>query len=293
MLVALSCAAIFLHSIFINSGYGALEGINYQWIETFGTSLGIFYGNLIVVSFFVIGRWFYVAAKINHLSGIEGLKIKPGWAVGWYVIPIANFFMPYLSLKETYKASFGGLDWSQLRTSWYLPLWWVTWLAFILVMPRLESAFSSSWTLPETHAFGIAHDGAMIVNAFALLKIISVIAYNQEDKILQNVNVATYHYNTSGHRFIERIWGIIVVGYWVLTVLVGFAVLIFKSQAIMELMGGVWWAVIHVLFLPLVPIIGVFAISIVHGWEMALSVVAVSLLIMLPYFIYSYSDDWH
>ena len=35
----------------------------------------------------------------------EGLKFSPGWAVGWFFVPVANYFKPYQVLKELWKAS--------------------------------------------------------------------------------------------------------------------------------------------------------------------------------------------
>jgi hypothetical protein len=52
--------------------------------------IGGVYGILLLSSFPIIGRWFYVSAKINHLSEVKDLEITPGWAVGWYFIPFAN-----------------------------------------------------------------------------------------------------------------------------------------------------------------------------------------------------------
>jgi hypothetical protein len=54
------------------------------------------------VIFFV---WIYRAYK--NLSALKagGLKFTPGWAVGWFFIPIANLFRPYQIVSEIYKFS--------------------------------------------------------------------------------------------------------------------------------------------------------------------------------------------
>lgn len=56
------------------------------------------------------------------------LQNTPGWAVGWYFIPIANFWKPYGAMKEIVQASTvrEGLAAS------LLPTWWTLWLASLI-----------------------------------------------------------------------------------------------------------------------------------------------------------------
>lgn len=165
------------------SGYTQSEMIIQEsgWL----TGLSALLSLVMVLSFFVVARWLYVAAKINHLSGAKGLRFSPGWAVGWYFIPIANLFMPYLSMRETYKASFGKEDWRAQRSSWYLPLWWATWLSRTTLSALFVVPHSHTEGLADLHSYGILYNVLLILNFYALFKIISIIADNQKDKTFQ------------------------------------------------------------------------------------------------------------
>src|SRR5688572_5676802 len=45
---------------------------------------------VLVVSIIVVGMWIYRAHANLSDAGVDGLEFTPGWAVGWYFIPIAN-----------------------------------------------------------------------------------------------------------------------------------------------------------------------------------------------------------
>jgi len=61
------------------------------------------------------------------LSG-GGLGFTPGWAVGWWFIPIANLWKPFQTVRELWKASHGG-GWRTIATWSVLGWWWGTWIA--------------------------------------------------------------------------------------------------------------------------------------------------------------------
>lgn len=52
------------------------------------------------------------------------LDDTPGWAVGWYFIPIASFWKPYVAMRDIVRASTldAGLP------GWLLPFWWTLWI---------------------------------------------------------------------------------------------------------------------------------------------------------------------
>jgi hypothetical protein len=59
--------------------------------------------------------------------GAGGLKYSPGWAVGWWFVPFANIVLPFLTMRELWKASepeAGSIDWIARRTTPILGLWW-------------------------------------------------------------------------------------------------------------------------------------------------------------------------
>ncbi len=84
-------------------------------------SVGIFLATVVVFCL-----WTYRAAANAKLLSSLPMRISPGWAVGWYFVPFANFWMPFRGMREIW-----------MRSAWppkkYAPvalnLWWILWIA--------------------------------------------------------------------------------------------------------------------------------------------------------------------
>lgn len=77
--------------------------------------------------------WIYRAATNVRMLGAQGLTVSPGWAVGWYFVPIANFWKPYQAMKEICQASAQPLQWRGSVVPKLLPAWWALWLLSVLI----------------------------------------------------------------------------------------------------------------------------------------------------------------
>jgi hypothetical protein len=61
----------------------------------------------------------------------SGLRFTPGWAVGWWFVPVAALWKPFEAVRELWKASDPGSDavsWRSSRTWPALGWWWACWL---------------------------------------------------------------------------------------------------------------------------------------------------------------------
>lgn len=59
--------------------------------------------------------------------GAAQLKYTPAWGVAWWFIPVANIVMPYLTVRELYKASdpqAGSVDWAARGGAGLVAVWW-------------------------------------------------------------------------------------------------------------------------------------------------------------------------
>jgi len=75
--------------------------------------------------------WQHRAHSNLSSLGVAGLKYTPGWAVGWWFIPFANVVLPFLTVRELWKASdpeSGSTEWLAQRTIPLLGFWWAGWL---------------------------------------------------------------------------------------------------------------------------------------------------------------------
>jgi hypothetical protein len=76
----------------------------------------------------VFSMWVYRASANLHALGSPGLRFTPGWAVGWYFVPIANLWKPYQAMKEIWRASKNPSNWQAETTSPLLGWWWFWWI---------------------------------------------------------------------------------------------------------------------------------------------------------------------
>ena len=58
------------------------------------------------------------------------MQYTPGWAVGWYFVPIATLWKPFQAMVETFKASHPRFDddWSLAPRPAILTAWWSMWI---------------------------------------------------------------------------------------------------------------------------------------------------------------------
>jgi hypothetical protein len=73
--------------------------------------------------------WFYRANANARAMGADGLMGSPGLSVGWFFIPIAFLFMPYVVMRDTWKASAAPRDWQGAPTPPLVGFWWAAFLA--------------------------------------------------------------------------------------------------------------------------------------------------------------------
>lgn len=72
--------------------------------------------------------WFYRANANVRAMGADGLMGSPGLSVAWFFIPVAFLFMPYVVIRDTWKASASPRDWQAGEASPLLGFWWACFL---------------------------------------------------------------------------------------------------------------------------------------------------------------------
>lgn len=79
--------------------------------------------------------WVYRANQNTDVLVSSGSEFTPGWAVGWFFVPIANIFKPFQVVSEIYRASDPQADpdyWSIAPVPMYIKIWWGSYLGFNL-----------------------------------------------------------------------------------------------------------------------------------------------------------------
>jgi uncharacterized protein DUF4328 len=131
--MALSATGIGLWGVHLGN-IGAFEGRTktvQQLQDSKDAALAIDRWIVIVIALTAIPwlLWQYRAHANLRALGVSGLKYSPGWAVGWWFIPFANVVVPFLVMRELWKASdpeASSLDWIARRATALLGLWWAS-----------------------------------------------------------------------------------------------------------------------------------------------------------------------
>ncbi len=90
-------------------------------------------------------KWIYRANVNARGFGATGMTFTPGWAVGYYFIPILNLWKPYQAMKEIWQASENPILWRSIKPPALLGRWWSLWiLSCILGNAALRASFRAN-----------------------------------------------------------------------------------------------------------------------------------------------------
>lgn len=140
---------------------------------------------VMLASYIVIGMWLYrMSWNAHSLAGARQLTVTPRWAVLWYFIPFANLWMPFVAMRETWKASASPHDVANARSHPALPLWWILWLATgVLSWAAMQTSLTIKDARDEidSNVAMIASDAGNIVLSLVLLYIVGRLWRMQQD----------------------------------------------------------------------------------------------------------------
>ncbi|MAY20239.1 MAG: hypothetical protein CL955_06440 [Erythrobacteraceae bacterium] len=129
---------------------------------------------IFIVSVIVVCMWIYRAHANLRDYGIEGLEFSPGWAVGWYFIPLANLFKPFQAMKELYNTSFGADDRFSGDAPGNLGVWWGAWIIGNILgnVSMRISLMGDGSNMQVAIVLSLISSVCMIVSAYLLREIV-------------------------------------------------------------------------------------------------------------------------
>ena len=140
-------------------------------------------GSLIfyLVNAVFFSMWTYRVAKNAHgFRGAE-MSISPGWAVGYYYVPIVSLWRPYQAIKEIWVASIMPGE-SRRVPPWWLPVWWIAWVGTFFInrvlMRSSEPASIEEWV--DLHGALVASNAAQLLSAVMALAVVWQLTRLQE-----------------------------------------------------------------------------------------------------------------
>lgn len=143
----------------------------------------------VTVVFFAM--WIHRASSNLDPLGAQNQRFSPGWAVGWWFVPIMWLWRPYQVVKEIWLGSdpyyVGGKanQWKEAPVWRWLGWWWAAWILSGVVGWSTFRGFYSAETLEDIKGAdqaGIFADVLFIAISVLAVFLVRVISSHQESK---------------------------------------------------------------------------------------------------------------
>ena len=83
---------------------------------------------VMIATFICFVRWIVLAHRNLPALGARHIEFTPGWALGWFFIPVMNWWKPYQAMKSLWQMRRHVHKPDVQDTTWVLPTWWTLWL---------------------------------------------------------------------------------------------------------------------------------------------------------------------
>jgi hypothetical protein len=174
----------------ILSGIAQMSLLNRPFTPDEGTAndarqgfIGIGYMIVFIVTGVGFLKWIHRANLNCRGFGAENMTFTPGWAVGWYFIPIMNLVRPYQAMKEIWQVSQNPRAWQTALGSPLLGWWWGLWIANSVLGQAVFRATMNATTIEQlktSTGISIFAGLAGVPLCLAAIKLVKAIAAMQE-----------------------------------------------------------------------------------------------------------------
>jgi uncharacterized protein DUF4328 len=133
---------------------------------------GVTWAVLLAVTGIVWLVWQHRSHANLHAARLSQLRTTPGWAVGWWLIPLANLVKPFQTVRELWKASGGEPEWWRIPTWPVIGWWWASWVATAVLGRVTATLFRDARTVD---ALGAASRWSLVTTAGSIVAAILAI----------------------------------------------------------------------------------------------------------------------
>lgn len=165
---------IFLNTMQYSATTTPLDVLNPDIIQRIALNLNFYYIRLAshIIIGVVILAWIYRAHRfVSTTLNAQNLRFTDGATVVYFFIPVANLFMPYRAMRETWLASKHPTEWQNKPTPVILIVWWLT---FLLQIPL---CLLSLVTLEPNMEAGLANGIALLAIIESVVALIQTLAF--------------------------------------------------------------------------------------------------------------------
>jgi hypothetical protein len=124
--------------------------------------------------------WMFRAAKNNEALGRTSPRFSPGWSIGAWFIPLANFVIPVLIMQDLWRGSDpttrrGLTSWRAAAGSALVGFWWAAWLASLVRFSYSGSGLRDSGSLDSIETSNTVALVGVIATAIASILALLVV----------------------------------------------------------------------------------------------------------------------
>jgi hypothetical protein len=130
---------------------------------------------LAIVNFILLMTWLYKATRLIGRKATPPLNISPGWAIGWWFIPIANLIAPFMVMTELYNASRAPENWNKRGLPVLAILWWGATFLGIGVALAIRFGKHLTFDLPPPDLMYAGLYGFGTLRLLSLLALVTII----------------------------------------------------------------------------------------------------------------------
>ena len=164
------------------STFSQAEGQANDWRQQV---IALFTGVLYLVTVVVFGRWIYRANQNVRALGAQGLRFTPGWALGYFFVPVFCLWKPYQAMKDLWRASKSPGAWQSITPGSILGLWWTLWIISNLLT---RASFGASMRAHDIESLWSATIGQMVSDIVDIA--LCIVALTLVSQIDQSQNAA-------------------------------------------------------------------------------------------------------
>ena len=140
----------------------------------------------------VFARWILLAHRNLPALGARYVEVTPGWALGWFFIPVVHVWFPFRAMRFLWRSSHSTQRPDIQDDTWLLPAWWALWLTFIHLPLILAIALTQSRSLETT---------ATVASWFVVERLVNALSYIVASLLVVRVWNAQHAQHANPHEY--------------------------------------------------------------------------------------------
>jgi hypothetical protein len=134
--------------------------------------------SLFILTTVFFGIWIVRANKNARALGAKNLSASPGWALGYFFIPILNLWKPFKAMNELWYASQDPRNWKMAfkEKSQVVGRWWGFFLVQFPAAQLAEKSWDAADTLEQMQKADLYYMGVAIIEIACCVCAIALIS---------------------------------------------------------------------------------------------------------------------